>query len=172
MTLQMGWRKWIERWRKRRSMLKKSPKRQAAVVSRTWPLSCPKILHKRRESEFALRPKHLSPIFINSCNSCVEWCSDLVLYVCRHQKKQHIFMIIVIYTVEKCIFIFTNHFNSKIFTKICYALILVTILTVWLVFLQFLCLFPFPGWWFIGYIQFRLCFSFFVLQCSCIIINL
>ena len=46
------------------------------------------------------------------------------------KKKQHIFMIIVIYTVEKCIFIFTNHFNSKIFTKICYALILVTILTV------------------------------------------
>ena len=87
------------------------------------------------------------------------------------KKQQHIFMIIVIYTVEKCIFIFTNHFNSKIFTKICYALILVTILTVWLVFLQFLCLFPCPGWWFIGYIQFRLCFSFFVLQCSCIICN-
>lgn len=70
-------------------------------------------------------------------------------------------MIIVIYTVEKYIFIFTNHFNSKIlFTKICYALILVIILTVLLVFLLFLYLFPCPGWWFIGYIQFRLFFIF------------
>ena len=92
-------------------------------------------------------------------------------------------MIIVIYTVEKYIFIFTNHFNSKIlFTKICYALILVIILTVLLVFLLFLYLFPCPGWWFIGYIQFRLFFIFcitvflhnnkFVNVCVCVCVYL